>query len=487
LVVAKDIPYLIETSESKKQELLPILRECGGFIGSPEVVRRKLSDFRDSWRDHKMSSFDYIGRINFLAGRFFNDSNSYPVFPSLQALSEEVASLNRPEEISDDLLKFVENEKDNLGCVPERYFFPEAGFDVQDVYERRKLLEVSQRLPVWIDRVFNAAIYAGKTGVVLGPLQQDQASRTLLEKGAEKDALVGCDAQSLNTLSADQRIIFCASYDSLNFVMVLETGKIVFWSEHIDLEFIPSPPSVLDARESPLTAPLSKWSFSTTKIGLWAYDHQTVLLLGVGPDLGVLVTKYEGVYLETPQICGRLLKSSNTAFRRIDQKMPLFFEVPAKIVCFASSPEFNIIAVGCQDSKLRIRDYEQGSKLKTASLDGEIPVKILVTEKWGFIVVQTLLYWFVFSVNGLRLKKVRNEYEVCHWAQYHTADGFDFITFCDRQGVYHFEALYPERVKQAFVMEPLRHLQADSVNGWFVFVTAARVLVMSIPELEMDT
>ncbi len=58
----------------------------------------KASDYTQKWRDHEMSNFEYLMKLNTIAGRSYNDLSQYPVFPwILQDYTSEVLDLNNPE------------------------------------------------------------------------------------------------------------------------------------------------------------------------------------------------------------------------------------------------------------------------------------------------------------------------------------------------------------------------------------------------------
>jgi hypothetical protein len=46
-----------------------------------ESVRGLVSRYTRAWQERSMSNFEYLMRINMLAGRSCNDLTQYPVFP----------------------------------------------------------------------------------------------------------------------------------------------------------------------------------------------------------------------------------------------------------------------------------------------------------------------------------------------------------------------------------------------------------------------
>jgi hypothetical protein len=73
----------------------------------------KASDYTQKWANHEMSNFEYLMKLNTIAGRTYNDLSQYPVFPwVLKDYLSENLDLNNPE-IYRDLSKpiGVQNKK----------------------------------------------------------------------------------------------------------------------------------------------------------------------------------------------------------------------------------------------------------------------------------------------------------------------------------------------------------------------------------------
>ena len=86
-------------------------------------ARFKKSNVTDLWRRRKISNFEYLMRLNVLAGRSFNDITQYPVFPwILNDYTSETIDLSDPK-VYRDLTKPIGalNEK-RLQSLLERYY-----------------------------------------------------------------------------------------------------------------------------------------------------------------------------------------------------------------------------------------------------------------------------------------------------------------------------------------------------------------------------
>jgi hypothetical protein len=57
----------------------------------------KATDYTQRWINHEISNFEYLMKLNTIAGRTYNDLSQYPVFPwVLQNYTSETLDLNDP-------------------------------------------------------------------------------------------------------------------------------------------------------------------------------------------------------------------------------------------------------------------------------------------------------------------------------------------------------------------------------------------------------
>ena len=65
----------------------------------------KATDYSQKWANHEMSNFEYLMKLNTIAGRSYNDLSQYPVFPwILKDYTSETLDLNNTD-IFRDLAK----------------------------------------------------------------------------------------------------------------------------------------------------------------------------------------------------------------------------------------------------------------------------------------------------------------------------------------------------------------------------------------------
>ncbi|KAF0852430.1 conserved mitochondrial BEACH domain-containing protein [Andalucia godoyi] len=97
----------------------PRLRQS--FALSPEE-ELKRSNITELWRRRQLSNFEYLMRLNDLAGRSYNDLSQYPVFPWILAdYASEVLDLTNPKSFRDLSKPMGAQNPDLLEVVLERY------------------------------------------------------------------------------------------------------------------------------------------------------------------------------------------------------------------------------------------------------------------------------------------------------------------------------------------------------------------------------
>ena len=130
------------------------------------------------------------------------------------------------------------------------------------------------------------------------------------------------------------------------------------------------------------------------------------------------------------------------------------FTIPSftsSIKSCAISSSYHQAVCGTKDSTLIIASLSDSCITRVVDLKGRRPIKILITQGWGFIVVYNTdlskgiltHYITVFNINGEMVRDVEIPVPVHAWSSYMDAKGFDYIVMADDQGsIYHFEAFY---------------------------------------------
>jgi hypothetical protein len=409
---------------------------------SNEPMTGVVDSFAEKWRKRRLTSFKFLSLLNVLSGRTFRDVDRYPVFPF-------VGENNRIGDCSDRSMPSVQGtfifdqdkipEEDmsrRLFVLPELYFFAEALGSVQRVYDNRKRLEKCENLEQWIAVVFGGYEFKHRRLFDGEPAPRHDFKPRV------------CNISEGN-LNLESTIVYCGTFkgrhDRLDFGCVLRNGAIAQVKILVDTPR----PTFEVAVSSQKFDNVENWHFGSASLRrvIVAWDSSTVIVA-----TSTVWVKSPNTYLKSPHFSERICQTGRTTLQRwfFDTKsivlMP-FAMIPAKIVCFVTSPRFNVTAVGCADGKLRLRSNRNGMKIATLSLDNQIPSSVLITKSWGFVVVRTELSFFVFNINGMFITKSSNSGRIRNWTTFRTHDGFDFVAYEEGDGrVWYFEAIDPSRL-----------------------------------------
>jgi hypothetical protein len=128
--------------------------------------------------------------------------------------------------------------------------------------------------------------------------------------------------------------------------------------------------------------------------------------------------------------------------------MPVHTEAP--IVTLAVSEVYRLMVVATADHRVHFYSLPGGKRAQSCKTENLV-LRILITEKWGFAVLDTQPAILLFNVNGNLIKTFSKEYpwyQVRCWSAF-AEHGRDFIVFVDQSdNVRYFEAFYPEREKK---------------------------------------
>lgn len=164
----------------------------------------------------------------------------------------------------------------------------------------------------------------------------------------------------------------------------------------------------------------------------------------------------------------------------------------SRISAMVADEVFHIIVVGTKDGYLHIFRSNDGSLVKSIdlSIDDENDInyeerfkevrKIVITAKWGLIVVNILSKVKVFNVNGLHLMDIDMPDQILKWFTYSNNKSFDFIVF---ENVEHkigfFDPLKKDSVQYFYeTMEPLPLISfIPSINS-FAFLSESKQITL---------
>jgi hypothetical protein len=385
----------------------------------------------------------FLSLLNVLSGRTFRDIDRYPVFPWIgndnrigDCPNRSLPSIAGTFIIDEERMPETEFS-DMLLVLPELYFFAEAVGSIQKVYENRKRLEACENLEQWIAVVFGGYDFQHRR-----LFDEEPSPRRKFEPRP-------CHFSEWN-LNLESPIVYCGEFkgrhDHIDFGCVLENGTVA----HVKISMDTATPTFVVVVSTQKFEEIEKWHFGSARMRrvIIGWDSSTVTVA-----TSTIWVRSPNTYLKCPHFSERICQTGPTTLQRwfYDAQtvvlMP-FSVIPAKILCFVTSPRFNATAVGCADGKLRIRSNRNGMKVATVSLENEIPNMVLITKSCGFVVVKTDQSFIVFNINGMFVVKSDNVVRIHNWTTFQAYDGFDFVAYEEGEGViWYFEAINPGKLK----------------------------------------
>jgi WD40 repeat protein len=123
-----------------------------------------------------------------------------------------------------------------------------------------------------------------------------------------------------------------------------------------------------------------------------------------------------------------------------------------EILCTAISDGFHMVVSGVSDGTVMIAQTMTGTVTRVIELENKAkPVRVLITNEWGFILVYATAIvdgniersLFLFSVNGEFIRSAKLPTEIAAWVTFESSDGFDYVAMADIRGrIFKFEAFY---------------------------------------------
>ena len=105
---------------------------------------------------------------------------------------------------------------------------------------------------------------------------------------------------------------------------------------------------------------------------------------------------------------------------------------------------FCTIAILSRNGMLHLHSINKMQKIKSIDLNEFQPKKLIITEKWGFILVSCETKLLLFNINGKLMKTIDFNYDIQSWYCFSSLNGFDYIIFeSASHQIGMFEAFYP--------------------------------------------
>jgi hypothetical protein len=412
-------------------------------------------------------NFDYLTWLNRTSGRSFNDYNCYPAFPAISAnaklFENSLVSLNPSRAfVQPTPMALVTNSHDELMravvVAPEFYCCPEmikgdlpnwASTPMEFVYRMRQMLESSYAsvlLGVWVSLLW-------------GPNPPKNVSHRQLftinfqaKQGREE-----YPAECIH-LQLRQQLL------SVGFVTGNWIGVVTY--SGIAIEYTINAGALSIGSKVAWDAPRTVCEWHSSNKQLFVYNNETNefteinghfsrkivieqnLVTWFGQDL---IHSSDGIDI---LLAGTLLRRSTS-----------------KIMSMACQWTFRLLVYAAIDGKVHFLRLPKGRELVCLDVQ-ELIDSILITDKWGFVLLLSARKMFLCNVNGLRLKEVALESAIVKWAAFSSLYGFDYVVFVNgTHMVGTFEAFYPENMTELERIPDILAVGFDPEQSRLVIVT----------------
>jgi hypothetical protein len=477
--------YLVDFTPSESNEIIKALRMCR-FDKIEWFQRTSWKEFfkkigdTTAWVDRKMSNFDYLMRVNIFGGRSFRDISAYPILPwivinfesgSLDLTCEtnfrkfkqtigDNGLLSSPGIVAHWLARLepfsslpvsslepfhaIELTGANWELVPEFFCQPdfllghsasgERQFNdvklpawsanaVEFVYQHRKALEseyVSSHLHEWIDLVFGIE-NAGQFPILLFENPHPTRGKSIQQPiqnpwkfTFEKHPLIGSALVSVDTREC--RFLNLQKDGSFGVQAVTYgTGcRSVSVTETISLQGM----KMCEVFKSTIVV-IGDDSVVIRSSGIIKVNQLDIQCVSVTNDMVVFLLG-DGVL--------SILSMDNGVERKV---CSILYERP---VALAAHCDFDLLVVATLERNLLFYSLSSGIFRIRADLNGELVVQMVITDGWGFVVVLTNDSIHIFSVNGIRIRRVVNMKRIVLFCTWKSAAGFDYLCGSDNGG-----------------------------------------------------
>jgi hypothetical protein len=150
-----------------------------------------------------------------------------------------------------------------------------------------------------------------------------------------------------------------------------------------------------------------------------------------------------------------------------------FVAVEAAINCCAVSEVFHLVAFVSADDRLHLLESSNLRQRLVIQLPLAGALRMLITQSWGFIVIDFGHEIVVFTVNGREIGRRKHDSDIVFWMSITSRSDFDYVVFAMWNGdLVIFEAGMPENTaKLAHDSAPVCGIAYDRPRDQLIAVT----------------
>lgn len=480
----------------------------------------------NDWVEGKISNLKYLLQINILGGRSYAIEDKYPILPFIRDFDFDIGYDYQPS----TWLEFFKNnnkgglkqkfyelyDQQKLELTPEFYSLPECFESLVDepvrfVYENRYQLEsdaISHNINLWIDNVFgiNHRIDTPQLFYYPHPMKKikeemkskknrisskkRRTSFDVLSSNEQKSIQIGNRRSSIDyDLKSD--INSCLKDFQLQIqdvqisnMFFVKDGLIVrcMSSTGVFIEIIIylSYSTIIPIYEKQVSIKNSIVASTSNGFGIINNLNSEITFISKDSIKTIQIESYYpyyAIYNGVNILCysregtGFLINENDGSISSICHVSP---ELPS---CISSSQKFKIIIVGVESKKL-IYFNEHGKYIRTVEID-VIPQKIIITNEWGFVIVQSGKTLLSLTINGTKISQENIQFEIECWTCWSSVKGFDYIICSD---VYNRLSIFEPMRMESFAIISLFNNKINSIsvnqsfNGIFVIMQNGKII-----------
>jgi hypothetical protein len=165
-------------------------------------------------------------------------------------------------------------------------------------------------------------------------------------------------------------------------------------------------------------------------------------------------------------------RSAEIAVLRVPTLITRFSVKTEKAMSLWASSAYNRVVVGTRSGRLCFYALYDGRFVTAVDLGGFIPLRILVTAGFGFVVVAFHRRLAVFTINGTKIREREFAHNVTEWCPMVNRRGFDFVLVATTEGrVIVVEAFTLKEGPTLFQSEAIAVLKYDNARRAFAVAT----------------
>jgi hypothetical protein len=414
------------------------------------------------------NNFEFLLWLNRMAGRSFSDPKCYPVFPCLLHPFKDFHR-STPFIEPTPIHEITDIEKDLRTVdfiVPEFYSCPElvtaklpawASSPLEFVYAMRKLLEspaATRALRSWIGSLF-------VTHLTIKNISHHSVLMSFPERVTSEPKHTTRVTVQLEGVS----LLFAWIWE--NIIGFVTTGGAVYIYQVTDRLILKSEDKSIG---------VTSVGYYNVRDQLWFYDKNTRTITAY-PDGTQIPIQIEDQLLEVFK--GQFLYCPNSVEFWIGGQR--LCRTEGRVVAFAVSESFSMLVFATADGAVHFRSPRKGREIIPSLRIRELVQSILITEKWGFILIHSHLAIYIYTVNGEKLSELPLKSAINAWTSFSSVFGFDYVVYANTCGdVTVFEVFDSDDVKVIVTCWDVIAIHFDSTSERLMIVTSLG-LVQAIP------